>query len=253
MARMIGSFRTAQYTPERVMRDAKLVGRASVNDLVNAAKAHDQTNPGYLSAAELRKGAADLNASLPQGGRQDGYRFNAGVLGRVQREVPKPNALGGFSADAIVDSAAAFDNGNGYLNKSELKAGALALQMIGSKGALSSSDIATIRQWTGAQGPGPAPSTTFDALDGGTRAEAIALLRTHGGGVSLDELEEAADEVIDNREGTRSAPFSYSVEKDGDALVVTLSTSFESFDHEDSHYTQFELSGGDWTITDAGT
>ena len=75
MARNIAGFRTARFTPERVLQEKGLTGRASVADLARASAPHDGVNKGYLSTTELRKGADDLAESLPQRGAVDGFRF----------------------------------------------------------------------------------------------------------------------------------------------------------------------------------
>jgi hypothetical protein len=259
MPRVIDGFRTAQFTPERVLRNSGLAGRATVGDLVQAARAHDATNPGYLSEKELRAGAEDLVArgTASSDDRVEGYRFAGSTLGRVQGEVLKPNVATGnrYDADAIVDAAKAFDDGNRYLNKKELMAGALSLQITDSQGSLSAGDIATIRQWTGAQGPGPAvaPTALPDEVDGLTADEARTLLKDHYPALDLADLIDAADDVIDNRDGDRTDDFHFSVSKDGDDVDVTLSTSFDYDGAEFSHYTSFSVSGdGDWQLTDAG-
>jgi hypothetical protein len=263
MSRNIAGFRTAQFTPERVLRDKGLSGRATVQDLAKASAAFDQTNPGYLSEAELRQGADKLlsGGGFSSDDRVDGFRFSSKVMGDVQSSVPRPNTATNtrFTATEILMAASHWDDGNGYLNKKELTAAALELQMTAARGGLSTSDVAAIRSWTGAKGPGPTPATPPPTtgepvfLEDLSVSDARTELARLAPGVDIDDLADEADEVIDNREGNRTAPFSVSIEEQDDgSLDVTLCTSFDYEGADFSHYTSFSVSDGDYQLTDAG-
>ncbi|MBI1945034.1 MAG: DUF2183 domain-containing protein [Deltaproteobacteria bacterium] len=167
MPRMVGGFEVGRYTPETVLRGNGLTSRATIEQLVQAAAAHDATNPGYLSSAELQRGADDLVRSLagaPTTTTTDHYQYSRSVLDSVKTSYLTSNPNRTFTDAELVGAAAQWDDGNGYLKKSELEAGAMELQITSTGTALKASDIAAIRSWTGCQRasstppPGPAPS-----------------------------------------------------------------------------------------------
>lgn len=152
MPRVVGGFEVGRFTPENVLRNNGLDTRASVDQLVAAAAPHDATNPGYLSEAELQKGAADLLVSLagaPTTTTTDSFDYSRSVLGNVKSAMLTGNPSRTFTDAELIDAAAQWDDGNGYLKKKELEAGAMELQITSTGRALTSSDIASIRSWTG--------------------------------------------------------------------------------------------------------
>jgi hypothetical protein len=153
MPRVVGGFGVGQFTPENVLRNNGLDTRATVDQLVAAAAPHDATNPGYLSEAELQKGAADLLVSLagtPTTTSNDSFEYSRAVLSNVKSSMLTGNPSRTFSDAEVIAAAAQWDDGNGYLKRAELEAGAMELQITSTGAALKSSDIAAIRSWTGA-------------------------------------------------------------------------------------------------------
>ncbi|OGQ24037.1 MAG: hypothetical protein A2138_11370 [Deltaproteobacteria bacterium RBG_16_71_12] len=166
MTRMVGGFEVGRYTPETVLRSNGLAARASIDQLVQAAAAHDATNPGYLSTTELQRGADDLLRSLagaPTTTTSDRFEYSRAVLDSVKTSYLTSNPNRTFSDAEVIGAAAQWDDGNGYLKRSELEAGAMELQITSAGTALKASDIAAIRSWTGCQRTpatpaGPPPS-----------------------------------------------------------------------------------------------
>lgn len=154
MARVVGGFEVGRYTPENVLRANGLASRATVDQLVQAAAAHDATNPGYLSGSELQRGADDLLVSLagtPTTTTTDQFEYSRAVLDSVKTSYLTSNPNRTFTDAELVGAAAQWDDGNGYLKRKELEAGAMELQITSTGSALRASDIAAIRSWTGCQ------------------------------------------------------------------------------------------------------
>jgi hypothetical protein len=156
MPRIVGGFQVGTSTPERVIRENGL--SVTVEELVDAAAKHDNTNPGYLSTDELQHGADDLKAALNVTGTTT-FDYSANVLAALKAQYV-PSA----SDQQLVDTAAQWDDGNGYLKKSELEAGAMELQITSSGRALSASDIASIRTWTGCERKGSTTSSEIGVV-----------------------------------------------------------------------------------------
>lgn len=172
MSRMVGGFEVGRYTPENVLRGNGLATRATVEQLVQAAAPHDGTNPGYLSTAELQRGADDLLASLagaPTTTTTDRFEYSRAVLDSVKSSYLTSNPNRTFTDAELVGAAAQWDDGNGYLKKVELEAGAMELQITSTGVTLRSSDIAAIRAWTGCQRKPPAPASPANAPPAGAR------------------------------------------------------------------------------------
>jgi phosphatidate phosphatase APP1 len=158
MPRVVGGFAVGQFTPENVLRANGLDTRATVDQLVAAAAPHDATNPGYLSQAELQKGADDLLVSLANAPTTTNTTTSAGAFDYSRKVLSdiKDQYLRGvpgrtFTDDELVNVAAQWDDGNGYLKKKELEAGAMELQITSTGAPLRASDLAAIRTWTGCE------------------------------------------------------------------------------------------------------
>jgi phosphatidate phosphatase APP1 len=160
--RTINGFSVGQFTPENVLRNNGLDSRASVDQLIAAAAPHDTTNPGYLSQAELQRGADDLLVQLagaPTTTSADSFSYSRKVLGDV-KQAYLTGVPGAVTTDAeLVATAGQWDDGNGYLKKAELEAGAMELQTLRSTSAvqLTATEMANIAAFTGSRRKGAAP------------------------------------------------------------------------------------------------
>jgi hypothetical protein len=181
MPRVVGGFEVGRFTPENVLRGNGLDTRATVDQLVAAAARHDATNPGYLSETELQKGAADLLVSLagaPTTTTTDSFDYSRAVLSSVKTAMLTGTPGRTFTDAEVIATAAQWDDGNGYLKRAELEAGAMELQITSTGAALKSSDIAAIRSWTGSDRK-PLPGGT-----GGTGGGTVTPLTREIGVVS---------------------------------------------------------------------
>lgn len=173
MPRIVSGFEVGRFVPESVLRDNGLDARATVDQLVAAAAAHDAGNLGYLSKAELQQGADDLLVSLgtpttPTTPTGDAFDYAPSVLVDIKDQFLRSVPGRSFTDSEVIGAAALWDDGNGYLKKKELEAGARELQMTAASGQpLRAADIASIRSWTGCtrQGAPPAPPPPSGAAE----------------------------------------------------------------------------------------
>lgn len=106
----LSGYRWSDSVVEDVLQEHGLVDREA---LLAKATAFDENGNQYLSRTELVAAAKALAEEIPAG-----YRWNVGVLDAVLE------SYGLSDAKALVKAAIVFDNGNGYLNRTELTAAA---------------------------------------------------------------------------------------------------------------------------------
>jgi len=265
MPRKIGGMRVGQYVPEQVLKDHGIDNRADVETLVEASKKYDQTNKGYLSAAELSKGAEELRAQLqgaPTTTEAAGYRYSRRVLNDVKDEYLRGRPDVRYSDEQLVEAASKWGDGNDYLNRKELQAGAIELQM-GQDGVVSAGDVAAIRTWTGVDRREPVTDTHAGGAAGaitgyteidGSPAERLAFLKQRFPGVDFEAMLDEANDVVYNRDGELRDPlsFAYVEPKGDDKFLVSVQGSFHYEDAEFGFYCDFEISGQDYSLVDAG-
>ncbi len=157
--RVVQGFEVGRSVPEAVLKASGLDSTKTVDQLVAAAALHDTANPGYLSRAELQKGANDLTGAAPTTTpTPTALRFAAGVLADVKDQYQRSSGRTWSDAE-VIGAAAQWDDGNGYLKRQELEAGAMELQFAVSGQPLSTADIASIRTWTGCERKGTTTTT----------------------------------------------------------------------------------------------
>lgn len=149
MTRRIGGMRVGQFMPEQVLRDYGIDTRTDVKTLVETAKKYDKTNKGYLSGKELGKAADELRANLRDAPTTTGDpEYSRRVLRDTKDEYLSGNPNFRYTDKQLTDAASKWGDGNNYLNRKELEAGAIELQM-SQDGKFSAADMAAVRSWTG--------------------------------------------------------------------------------------------------------
>lgn len=116
---------------ERVLTSTGLSRRASVADLVKETQKFDVKNKGYLSQDEFVQGAALLAAKLDGASTTanvGSYRFSRETARSVDEAFLRGNPSIRFTQEQLIEATAEHDDGNRYLNRKELEAGAIDLQ-----------------------------------------------------------------------------------------------------------------------------
>jgi hypothetical protein len=134
------SVRFGKFVAENVLHASGLHRKVSLEEFVAEAKKFDTKNRGYLSQDEFEKAAEALQARLPArpaSGRDGGFRFAPGQLREVHREDLRSNPNKRFTEAQLVDAAKVHDDGDKYLSRAELEAGAIDLQRGVDAGTLS--------------------------------------------------------------------------------------------------------------------
>jgi hypothetical protein len=134
------SIRFGKFVAENVLHANGLHRKVSVQELVKEAKKFDTKNRGYLSQDEFQKAADALKARLgdrPVSGRDGGFRFAPGQMREVHQAFLRGNPNKRFTEAQLVNAAKVHDDGDKYLSRAELEAGAIDLQRGVDAGTLS--------------------------------------------------------------------------------------------------------------------
>jgi hypothetical protein len=121
-----------KFVPESVLTEYGLHRKVSVETLVKEAQNFDVKNKGYLSRDEFEKAAESLSKSMAgtsTTATSGQFRYSRGLLKEVHQEYLRGNPNKTYTEAQLLDAAKAYDKGDHYLNRGELEAGAIDLQM----------------------------------------------------------------------------------------------------------------------------